>query len=51
MVDLLGESLEDLLTKCDGKFSLKTTLMLADQMLKRIEYVHSKSYLHRDVKP
>jgi len=25
--------------------------MLADQMLRRIEYVHSKSYIHRDVKP
>ncbi|ESQ40253.1 hypothetical protein EUTSA_v10015880mg, partial [Eutrema salsugineum] len=26
-------------------------LMLADQMINRLEFIHSKSYLHRDVKP
>ncbi len=25
--------------------------MLADQMIQRIEYVHSKNFLHRDIKP
>ena len=25
--------------------------MLADQMLQRIEYMHSKKFLHRDIKP
>jgi len=25
--------------------------MLADQMLHRLEYMHSRSYIHRDVKP
>ncbi|KAK7859168.1 casein kinase 1-like protein 1 [Quercus suber] len=50
-MDLLGENLEELLKICGNKLSLKSVLMLADQMIDRIEFVHSKSYLHRDIKP
>ena len=50
-MDLLGKSLEDLFVEQNKKFSLKTVLQLADQMLERIQFLHNKEFLHRDIKP
>lgn len=47
----MGPSLEKLFNFCKREFTLKTVLMIGEQMLKRIEYMHQMCYLHRDLKP
>ena len=51
VMEYLGPSIEELRIRCGGKLSLKTVLMLANEMLSAIEYIHRKCFLHRDIKP
>ena len=51
IMELLGQSLNDLFKLKNKKFSLKTTCMLGIQMIDRIEYIHSKKIIHTNLKP
>jgi len=51
IMQLLGKSLDKLFSESNRKFSIKTVSQIAYQMVQRIEYVHSKGYIHRDIKP
>ncbi|AMD22622.1 HHL148Wp [Eremothecium sinecaudum] len=51
IIDLLGPSLEDLFEWCGRKFSVKTTCMLAKQMIDRVRVIHERDLIYRDIKP
>ena len=51
IIDLLGPSLDSLLDYFVTNVSLKSIVLIFQQMLLRIEFVHSRHLIHRDIKP
>ena len=48
--ELLGKNLRTLMGFCGHRFSIKTTLMIAEQILAQIQFLHSCHIVHRDIK-
>lgn len=51
VMDLLGNSIGHYFEQQKHRFSLKTVLMIADQLLTTVEFIHKKGFIHRDIKP
>lgn len=51
VTEKLGPSLLQLFQYCGGKFSMKTVLMLADQMISLLHLLHHHGFLHGAVHP
>lgn len=50
VTELLGQSLSHCLQE-HGKLSAQDTLLIAQQALQRVEYLHSNGIVHRDITP
>lgn len=51
VMDLLGPSLDKYFVFSNKRFTPVTTSLLGIEMVKRVQFIHSKGFLHRDIKP
>ena len=50
-LELLGPNVADLMQHLGTKLSLKTVLMIADQLLTILQILHHNNFIHCDIKP
>jgi casein kinase 1 len=51
ILELLGPSLHSMMQRVNRSLQLSTVLNVTDQMIRRVEFIHGRHFLHRDIKP
>ncbi|KAL4929404.1 kinase-like domain-containing protein [Aspergillus undulatus] len=51
IIDSYGPTLEELFSESGRYFSMRTLLLLADQLLSRVEFIHSRNIMHGNLNP
>jgi serine/threonine protein kinase len=50
-MELLGRNLEERLRACEGQLEAPSVALIGEQVVNRLEYLHSKGIVHCDIKP
>ena len=50
IIDLLDSSLEDIFEQQERRFSISTVFQIGIQIINRLEAIHRKGFVHRDIK-
>ncbi len=51
VMSYLGRNLDSLMRRCSGRFTAPCVMNMAEQMITRLEMLHFKNLIHRDIKP
>lgn len=49
VLEEFGKSFKELLEICGGKFTLKTVLMLAEEIISILQFIHFKGFCHNQI--
>uniref|UniRef100_A0AC34GSI8 Protein kinase domain-containing protein n=1 Tax=Panagrolaimus sp. ES5 TaxID=591445 RepID=A0AC34GSI8_9BILA len=50
VMELLGPPISSLFNFCERKFGIQTILLLGESMIRRIQHLHQRGFIHRDLK-
>lgn len=51
VMELLDSSLQRIIKQCGGSLNIETVAKAGTQIVNRLEFIHNRGYIHRDIKP